>query len=253
MSEHALEVKTLSFSYPDKKKAVKNISFTIKNGESVGIIGANGAGKSTLLMLVMGILFPSCGEVMTGGVPVSKKTLPVIRQKLGMVFQNPDDQLFMTTVYDDVAFGPRNYKLGEDEVKSRVENALELVGVSYLKERSPFKLSGGEKRSVSIATVLSMEPEVLIMDEPTSALDPKSRRRVIELLKGFGHTKIITSHDMDMIFETCERVIVIKEGEIMSDGPVMDILTDEKLLDECGLEMPLSMQNCPVCTSRREA
>ena len=188
MSHHKVEVRNLHFSYPDGHEALRDISFTIYHGESVGIIGANGAGKSTILMLLMGILFPDSGEVLVGDVHLTKKTLPMIRQRLGLVFQNPDDQLFMTNVYDDVAFGPRNYKLDEEDVNDRVMKALELVGISELKDRAPFKLSGGEKRAASIASVLSMEPDVLIMDEPTSALDPKARRRVIELLNSFKHT-----------------------------------------------------------------
>ena len=247
MSHHKLEVRSLHFSYPDGHEAVKNMSFTIHHGESIGIIGANGAGKSTLLMLLMGVLFPDGGEVLVGDVHVTKKTLPMIRQRLGMVFQDPDDQLFMTTVYDDVAFGPRNYKLNEKEVESRVTEALELVGISHLKDRAPFKLSGGEKRSAAIASVLSMQPDVLIMDEPTAALDPKSRRRVISLLNSFEHTKIITSHDLDMVFETCKRIIVIKDGEIAADGGAEEILRNVELLDSCGLEVPLSFQNCPLC------
>jgi len=247
MSHHKLEVRSLHFSYPDGHEAVKDMSFTIHHGESVGIIGTNGAGKSTLLMLLMGVLFPDAGEVLVGDVHVTKKTLPMIRQRLGMVFQDPDDQLFMTTVYDDVAFGPRNYKLDEKEVESRVAKALELVGISHLKDRAPFKLSGGEKRSAAIASVLSMEPDVLIMDEPTAALDPKSRRRVISLLKSFEHTKIITSHDLDMVFETCKRIIVIKDGKIAADGTTEEILCNAELLDSCGLELPLSLQNCPLC------
>lgn len=251
MSHHIIEVRNLHFSYPDGQEAVRNISFTIHHGEAVGVIGANGAGKSTLLMLLMGILFPDAGEVLVGDVHVTKKTLPMIRQSLGMVFQDPDDQLFMTTVYDDVAFGPRNYRLDEKEVESRVVKALELVGISHLKDRAPFKLSGGEKRSAAIAAVLSMQPDVLIMDEPTSALDPKSRRRVMSLLKNFEHTKIITSHDLDMVFDTCKRIIVIKDGEIAADGTTVDILSNEKLLDSCGLEMPLSLQNCPICRASK--
>jgi len=247
MDNHKLEVKNLKFSYPGGYEAVKNISFTIHEGESVGIIGANGAGKSTLLMLIMGIIFPEAGEILVGDVKVTKKTLPEIRKRLGMVLQNPDDQLFMTTVYDDVAFGPRNYKLDEKEVKDRVENSLELVGVSHLKNRAPFKLSGGEKRNAAIASVLSMKPDILIMDEPTAALDPKSRRRVINLLNSFNQTKIITSHDLDMIFETCNRVIVIKEGEVPWDGPSEEVLSNGELLDSCGLEIPLSLQNCRIC------
>ncbi|KZL92679.1 energy-coupling factor ABC transporter ATP-binding protein [Clostridium magnum] len=247
MSHHKLEVRNLHFSYPDGHEAVKDMSFTIHHGEAVGIIGANGAGKSTLLMLLMGVIFPDRGEVLIGDVHVTKKTLPVIRQRLGMVFQDTDDQLFMTTVYDDVAFGPRNYKLDEKEVESRVTKALELVGIPHLKDRAPFKLSGGEKRAAAIASVLSMEPDVLIMDEPTSALDTKSRRRLIGLLKSFEHTKIVTSHDLDMVLETCKRIIVIKGGEIVADGITEEILSNAELLDSCGLEIPLSLQNCPVC------
>lgn len=251
MSHHKLEVRNLHFTYPDGQEALRNMSFVIHHGESVGIIGANGAGKSTLLMLLMGVLFPDRGEVLVGDVHVTKKTLPLIRERLGIVFQNPDDQLFMTTVYDDVAFGPRNYKLDEKEVESRVNQALVMVGITHLKDRAPFKLSGGEKRAAAIASVLSMQPDVLIMDEPSAALDPKSRRRIIRLLNGFGHTKIVTSHDLDMTYETCDRIIVIKDGEIAADGPKDEILTNAELLDSCGLEMPLSLQNCPVCGSKK--
>ncbi len=242
MSHHKIEARNLHFSYPDGHEAIKDISFTIYHGESVGIIGANGSGKSTLLSLIMGIHFPDKGEVKVGDVTVTKKTLAMIRQRLGMVFQDSDDQLFMTTVFDDVAFGPRNYNLDENEVKTRVEEALEMVGIPHLKNRAPFKLSGGEKRAAAIASVLSMKPDVLIMDEPTSGLDPKSRRRFINILKSFSHTKIITSHDLDMVMETCDRIIVIKEGEVAANGTTLEILTNAALLDECGLEVPLSIQ-----------
>jgi cobalt/nickel transport system ATP-binding protein len=252
MSHHKIEVKNICYSYPDGLEAVKNMSFTIHHGDSVGIIGANGAGKSTLLMLLMGVLFPERGEVLVGDVGVTKKTLPMIRQRLGMVFQDPEDQLFMTTVYDDVAFGPRNYKLSEKEVESRVTEALEMVGIPHLKDRAPYRLSGGEKRAAAIASVLSMQPDVLIMDEPTSALDPKSRRKLINLLKSFEHTKIITSHDLDMVLETCSRIIVINKGEVVEDGAALKVLTNKELLDRCGLEMPLSLQNCPVCGTSKE-
>lgn len=176
----------------------------------------------------------------------------MIRQRLGMVFQDPDDQLFMTRVYDDVAFGPRNYKLDEKEVDEKVNRALEQVGISHLKDRAPFKLSGGEKRCAAIASVLSMEPDVLIMDEPTSALDPKARRKLINLLNTFEHTKVITSHDLDMVLDTCNRIMVIKNGEIIADGDAKKILSDKKLLENSGLEMPLSIQNCPICGKKIE-
>ncbi|MFZ5944062.1 MAG: energy-coupling factor ABC transporter ATP-binding protein [Bacillota bacterium] len=247
MSHHITEVKDLHYIYPDGHKAINGISFEIHHGESVGVIGANGAGKSTLLMLLMGVLFPCKGEVSVGEVLVTKKTLPIIRQRVGMVFQNPDDQLFMTTVYDDVAFGPRNYKLEEKEVEKRVLQSLEMVGIVHLRDRAPYKLSGGEKRAAAIASVLSMKPDILVMDEPSSALDPKSRRRLMKLLKSFEHTKIITSHDLDMIYELCARTIVVKNGEIAADGPTSEILMNAELLDTCGLEMPLALQGCPVC------
>jgi cobalt/nickel transport system ATP-binding protein len=247
MSHHITEAKDLFYAYPDGHQAVNGISFRIHHGESVGIIGANGAGKSTLLMLLNGILSPSQGEVIIGEIKLNKNTFSMIRQRLGMVFQNPDDQLFLTTVYDDVAFGPRNLKLDEAQVEQRVTSALEQVGIVHLKDRAPFHLSAGEKRSAAIASVLSMSPDILILDEPTSSLDPKSRRRLMNLLKGFEHTKIITSHDLDMVLELCQRTIIIKDGRIISDGPTKDIITNKILMEEAGLEMPLSLQNCPVC------
>ncbi|MBU1355659.1 MAG: energy-coupling factor ABC transporter ATP-binding protein [Candidatus Edwardsbacteria bacterium] len=247
MSHHITEARDLFYSYPDGHQAVNGISFRIHHGESVGVIGANGAGKSTLLMLLTGILRPAKGEVVIGEVRLTKDTLNMIRQRLGMVFQNPDDQLFMTTVHDDVAFGPRNLKIDEPQVEQRVVSALEQVGILHLKDRAPFHLSAGEKRAAAIATVLSMTPDILILDEPTSSLDPKSRRRLMNILSSFEHTKIITSHDLDMVLELCKRTIIIKEGRIISDGPTKDILTDRKLMEEAGLEIPLSLQNCPVC------
>lgn len=247
MSHHITEARDLFYSYPDGHQAVNGISFRIHHGESVGVIGANGAGKSTLLMLLTGILRPAKGEVVIGEVRLTKDTLNMIRQRLGMVFQNPDDQLFMTTVHDDVAFGPRNLKIDEPQVEQRVVSALEQVGILHLKDRAPFHLSAGEKRAAAIATVLSMTPDILILDEPTSSLDPKSRRRLMNILSSFEHTKIITSHDLAMVLELCKRTIIIKEGRIISDGPTKDILTDRKLMEEAGLEIPLSLQNCPVC------
>ncbi|HBZ86115.1 MAG: cobalt ABC transporter ATP-binding protein [Candidatus Edwardsbacteria bacterium RIFOXYD12_FULL_50_11] len=247
MSHHITEAKDLFYSYPDGHQAVNGLSFRIHHGESVGIIGANGAGKSTLLMLLTDILTPARGEVVIGEVGLTKHTLNMIRQRLGMVFQNPDDQLFMTTVHDDVAFGPRNLKIDEPQVEQRVVSALEQVGILHLKDRAPFHLSAGEKRAAAIATVLSMSPDILILDEPTSSLDPKSRRRLMNILRGFEHTKIITSHDLDMVLEICQRVIVMKDGQAIADGPAKDILTNQGLMEEAGLEIPLSLQGCPVC------
>jgi len=247
MSHHKVELKNVSFSYADGHQALDNISFLLGHGEAVGIVGANGAGKSTLLSVLTGIQFPQKGEVRIGDLPVNKKTLSQVRRSVGLVFQEPDDQLFMTSVYDDVAFGPRNYNLDEEEVRLRVMEALEEVGITHLKDRPPYKLSGGEKRLAAIAAVISMKPDILIMDEPTASLDPKARRNIMKILKGFNHTKIITSHDLDMIMEMCTRTIVLKKGRIAADGPTMDILKDEELMEECGLEIPLALQNCPVC------
>ncbi|CAH2212912.1 energy-coupling factor ABC transporter ATP-binding protein [Tepidibacter aestuarii] len=252
MSDHIIKVNKLNYIYPDGNKALKEITFNIRKGESVGIIGSNGSGKSTLLMNLVGVTFPNSGEISIDDISVHKNTLKDIRRKVGMVFQNSDEQLFMTTVYDDVAFGPRNYKLSEDEVEFRVKTSLEKVGISHLINKAPYRLSGGEKRSVAIATVLAMNPDVLLMDEPTTALDPRSRRRFINLLKDFSHTKIITSHDLDMILEICNRVIVLNEGCIVADRSTLSIFKDDKLMQMCGLEKPLSMQNCYVCGSGKK-
>ncbi|WP_024833435.1 energy-coupling factor ABC transporter ATP-binding protein [Ruminiclostridium josui] len=247
MSHHKIELEEVSFHYPDGYQVIDNVTFMLGHGESVGVVGANGAGKSTLLSLLTGILFPQKGSVRVGDIPVTKKTLTDIRRSIGLVFQEPDDQLFMTSVYDDVAFGPRNYRLDEKEVERRVNHALEEVGITHLKDRPPYKLSGGEKKLAAIAAVISMEPDILIMDEPTASLDPKARRKVMNILKGFSHTKIITSHDLDMIMDMCDRTIVLKDGKIAADGSTVDILGDSALMDWCGLEIPLAMQNCPIC------
>ncbi|MFZ5688617.1 MAG: energy-coupling factor ABC transporter ATP-binding protein [Bacillota bacterium] len=251
MSHHIIQASNLKYTYPDGRQALNGITFQIVHGESVGIVGANGAGKSTLLMHLVGILFPDEGEIRVGEVPVIKKTLPVIRQSVGMVFQDPDDQLFMTTVYDDVAFGPRNYKLPEEEVEKRVKSSLETVGILHLMDRPPYKLSGGEKRAAAIAIVLAMKPDILVMDEPSSALDPKSRRRLITLLQRFAHTKIIATHDLDMVLELCERTIILNDGKVIIDGPTIEILTNVELMEKCGLEMPLGLQGCPVCGAKK--
>jgi cobalt/nickel transport system ATP-binding protein len=252
VSHHITEARDLYYSYPDGHQAISGLSFRIHHGESVGVIGANGAGKSTLLMLLTGILWPAKGEVVIGEVRLTKGTLNMIRQRLGMVFQNPDDQLFMTTVHDDVAFGPRNLKIDEPQVEQRVVSALEQVGILHLKDRAPFHLSAGEKRAAAIASVLSMMPDILILDEPTASLDPKSRRRLMNILSGFGHTKIITSHDLDMVLDICRRVIVMKDGRAIADGPAKDILTNRALMEEAGLGVPLSLQGCPVCGGRKQ-
>lgn len=247
MSHHSIEVSELGFSYPDGPPALAGVSFRIVHGESVAVVGANGAGKSTLLMHLNGVLTPARGTVRIGDVPVTRKTVRDIRKTVGMVFQDPDDQLFMPTVYEDVAFGPMNLGLPPEDVDARVQAALTQVGALSLADRPPYRLSGGEKRAVAIATVLSMLPDILVMDEPSSSLDPRARRRVIELLRSFSHTKIIATHDLDLALDVCERTIVMSGGTIIADGRTLAIFRDEALLQQGGLEAPMSMQGCPVC------
>ena len=247
MSHHLVEVKDLKYTYPDGTEALKGVSFRLVHGESAAIVGANGAGKSTLLLHLNGYLSPSQGAVQIGDFPLTPKTVKHVRRSVGMVFQDPDDQLFMPTVYDDVAFGPLNLGLPPADVHDRVMAALTTVSAFHLKDRPPYKLSDGEKRSVAIASVLSMSPDILVMDEPTSNLDPKARRRLIRLLATFKHTKIIATHDLDMVLDVCERTIVIRDGRVMADGPTLEIFTDQDLLAKSHLEQPLRLQGCPIC------
>lgn len=247
MSHHIIEARDLHFTYPDGTVGLDGVSFRISHGESVALVGENGAGKSTLLLHLNGSLSAAQGIVRIGDALLTQKSLNVVRRTVGMVFQNPDDQLFMPTVFDDVAFGPINLGFTQDEVTGKVAEALKTVGVEHLSKRPPYRLSQGEKRSVSIATVLAMSPDILVMDEPTSSLDPQSRRRLIELLKTFRHSKIIATHDLDLAMDLCERTIVLHKGKIAADGITLKLFQDEKLLHSCGLEKPLRMQSCPVC------
>ena len=250
MSHHIIEVAGLCYSYPDGTQALRGVSFRAVHGESVAVIGANGAGKSTLLVHLNGYLTASQGKIRIGDLPLTKGTLQEIRRTVGMIFQDPDDQLFMPTVYDDVAFGPINLGLPPDEVDARVNRALDLVEVPHLKHKPPYRLSGGEKRRVAIATVISMSPDILVLDEPTTGLDPLARRQLIGLLGNFHHTKIIASHDLDMVADLCERTIVLHEGSVRADGPTEEIFRDDALLAACRIEKPLAMQKCPVCAPK---
>lgn len=247
MSHHIVEVNNLRHAYGDGTVALNDVSFRITHGESVGIIGANGAGKSTLLQHLNGYLAASEGEVRIGEIPVTKATLNEIRHAVGMVFQDPDDQLFMPTVFDDVAFGPLNLGLPEKDVLARVEAALQQVDAAHLRDKPPYHLSGGEKKRVAIATVLSMLPNILVMDEPTNGLDPFARRQLIGILKEFQHTKIVASHDLDMVLDVCDRVIVLNAGTVVADGIPEQIFRNTSLLADCRLERPLALQGCPLC------
>lgn len=226
MSHHYLRFTDVRYSYPDGHEALKGVDFLINHGEKVALLGLNGVGKSTVLLHTNGLLLPSSGEVNVGGIPVTKKTLPVVRQSVGMVFQNADDQLFMSTVEEDVAFGPLNMGLEGEALERRISSALEMVGAGDLRYRSTMRLSGGQKKRVAIATVLSMEPSILVLDEPTAELDLEARRQVCDIVKSFSHTCLIATHDMDLARELCQRAIVMDDGRIVDDGPVDRVTSD---------------------------
>ena len=235
MSHHYIEFKDVSYKYSNGTMALENVSFRISHGEKVALLGRNGAGKSTLLQLTDGLLLPGEGIVDIGGVPVTGKTLASVRRMVGMVFQNPDDQLFMPTVWEDVAFGPVNMKLPKEEVEKRVRMALETVGCLDLCDRSPMHLSGGQKRRVAIATVLSMEPSVLVLDEPTSNLDWGARESVVEMIKNFMHTCLVASHDLALVRRICSRAIVLDSGKVKVDCPIEDVFASDEILSLIGI------------------
>lgn len=232
---HTIEVKDLSFAYPDGRVALRNVNFEIKPGEKAALVGPNGAGKSTLIMHLNGILLGE-GEVKVCGFSLCKENLAEARASVGLVFQDPDDQLFSQSVFDDVAFGPMYLGLQEEEVRKRVKNALISVGMTGYEERVSHHLSGGEKKQIAIATVLAMEPEILVLDEPTAGLDPRSRRRLINLLKELSMTMLVSTHDIPMVTESFTRMITIDEGQIVGDGPTEGYLEDQEFLVRHGLE-----------------
>lgn len=235
MSHHLVEARGLSYAYPDGTPAVREASFRLTHGESVALVGANGAGKSTLLLLLNGLLTPTAGEARIGEIPVTAGTRAQIHRTVGFVFQDADDQLFMPTVGEDVAFGPLNLGLAPAEAERRALEALETVGASHLARRAPYRLSGGEKRAVAIAGVIAMLPSVLLLDEPSSGLDPAARRRLIGLLRSFRHTTVIATHDLDLVRDLCTRVLVMHEGTVCADGPPERIFADSALLSRCHL------------------
>ena len=236
-----IEFRHVDFSYEKDRPVLRDLSFRIEKGESVGLIGANGAGKSTVMKLLLGLLTPKSGEILVDGVPVGKKTLAEIRRKLGFVLQNSDNQMFMPTVYEDMIFAPLNYGLSREEAERRVDAVLEKLGLQELKHRHNHRISGGEKRMAAIATILAMEPEAVLMDEPSSALDPCNRRLVINTIRELKQTKLITSHDLDMILDTCDRVILLSEGAVAADGPADQILRDRALLEAHRMELPFCL------------
>lgn len=217
----ALKFSNVCYSYPssERNEALHDVSFSVSDGEKVALLGLNGAGKSTLLLHTNGLLSPAKGVVEVDGMELGKKTLPVARRKVGMVFQNADDQLFSPTVYADVAFGPRMMKLSDEEVDSRVRNALDAIGAAHLIDRPTASLSGGERRMVAIATVLSMDPSVLVLDEPTSYLDIRAKNALTELLARLPHAMLLATHNLDLARRLCPRAILLDKGRVMFDGP----------------------------------
>ncbi len=232
-----LLIDDLHFAYPDGRVALRGVRLRIARGEKVALVGPNGAGKSTLLLHLNGILRGK-GRIEVAGMSVNDHTLPQVRARVGLVFQHPDDQLFSPTVFEDVAFGPLHMGLAADEVRARVERALAMVGMSAYQERHPYYLSTGEKKRIAIATVLAMEPDILAFDEPSAGLDPRARRGLIELLRGLPLTMLVSTHDMAMVQELFDRMVIMDEGRVVADGCVTALLADRALLEAHGLEMP---------------
>ena len=235
-----IEFQNVSFAY-GQTPVVENLSFSIKKGETVGLIGANGAGKSTIMKLMLGLLSGN-GQILVDGLTMDKTNLSEIRRKIGFVLQDSDNQMFMPTVYEDMIFGPRNYGLSKEETERSVDAVLEQLGLQKLKYRHNHKISGGEKRMAAIATILAMNPEMILMDEPSTALDPVNRRTVINTINRLPQTKLIASHDLDMILDTCQRVILLSHGTIVADGDAEAILRNKQLLEANRMELPFCLQ-----------
>lgn len=236
--EPLLVASSLSFSYPDRPDVLRDINLEILPDERVGLIGPNGAGKTTLFLVVGGVLKPSAGLVSLFGRPIDQGGF---RPEIGMVFQDPDDQLFCPSVWDDVAFGPKNLGLSKEEVTARVEDALVTTGVEKLADRPPHHLSGGEKRMISIAGVLAMSPRLVLYDEPSGSLDIRARRRLIRFLQASQETVVIASHDLELVLEVCNRVVLIDEGRIIANGIPHKVMGDPELMEAHGLEKPHSL------------
>lgn len=233
-----VDLADVTFAYPNGHEALRGITLSIHQGEKVALLGPNGAGKSTLLLHLNGMYFPASGRVQIAGITVDRKTVKQVRAFVGLVFQDPDDQLFSPTVFEDVAFGPLYMGLPEAEIRERVAQALELVGLRGFEDRAPYHLSIGQRKRAALATVLSMDPRILVLDEPSAGLDPRGRRELIRLLDGLPHTLIASTHDMRLAAELFPRSVILDEGQVVADGPTELILADEALLEAHGLERP---------------
>ena len=246
-----IKFENVTYAYEKGKPVISEVSFEIRKGENVGLIGANGAGKSTVMKLLLGLAGPGAGaaagsqtqgRILVDDLEVIPRSLAQVRRKLGFVLQNSDNQMFMPTVLEDMLFGLLNYGMSRQEALQRVDRVLKELGQEKLRDLYNHKISGGEKRMAAVATVLAMDPEVLLMDEPTSALDPYNRRIIINTIRKLPCTKIITSHDLDMIYDTCSRVILLSNGAVAADGPAEEILRDKELLEANRMELPLRFQ-----------
>jgi cobalt/nickel transport system ATP-binding protein len=245
VSTPTISVTALSYHYPDGTSALEGVDLHVHPGERVALLGPNGAGKTTLILHLNGILMPQTGTVAVSGLSLAHDTVMEVRRRVGIVFQDPDDQLFMPTVREDVAFGPRNLGLAGADLDARVAGALQAVEVEDLADRAPNHLSFGQKRRVAIAGVLAMEPEILVLDEPTSNLDPASRRELANLLMGLDITQLVVTHDLPFALEVCERSIIIDRGVIVADGPTCELLADEALMRRHRLELPYGLRLDP--------
>ena len=239
MSVPALEVVSLSYHYPDGTAVLREAGFHIHPGERVALLGPNGAGKTTLVFHLNGIFRPEAGSVRVAGLPVEDENLMEIRRRVGIVFQDPDDQLFMPTVRQDVAFGPANYGVEGDELHDRVTDALAAVGMLHVADRPPHHLSLGQRRRVAVATVLAMRPEIVVLDEPSSNLDPASRRELADILTSLDITMLMVTHDLPYALELCSRALVMNDGSIIADGPTREVLSNRELMKANRLELPL--------------
>ena len=238
MTEPVLDVRSVAFAYPDGHQALFGVDLHVHRGEHVAVLGPNGAGKTTLVLHLNGILLPGRGTVSVSGLPVVRENLAEVRRRVGIVFQDPDDQLFMGSVRDDVAFGPRNLGIRGAELDRRVMAALDQVGMADFADRPPHHLSYGQRRRVAVATVLVMEPEVIVLDEPSSNLDPASRRELADILTGLDVTLMMVTHDLPYALQLCPRAIVLSDGIVAAEGRTLDILTDDALMKTHRLELP---------------
>ena len=246
MSTPVVELRGVRHAYPDGHEALRGVDLHVHPGERVALLGPNGAGKTTLVLHLNGVLRPHAGSVRISGLSVAEDSLLEVRRRVGIVFQDPDDQLFMPTVRQDVAFGPRNLGLRGDELDARVEAALDAVEVHDLADRPPHHLSFGQRRRVAIATVLAMQPEILVLDEPSSNLDPASRREVADILRGLDVTVLMVTHDLPYALELCERSVLLSSGRVVADGATASILGDRELMTEHRLELPYGFDPASV-------